>query len=41
MEVVPKLGITISAEYLPGKENTKADFQSQTIGNSAEWMLDP
>lgn len=34
-------GISISAEYLPGKENTEADFQSRAIRSSAEWMLDP
>lgn len=36
-----KQGISISAEYLPGKENTEADFQSRAIRSSAEWKLDP
>ena len=31
----------ISAEHLPGKLNTTADWESRLKGDSSEWMLDP
>jgi len=34
-------GITLSAEYLPGLENTVADQESRLIQTSAEWKLHP
>ena len=33
-------GITLSAEHLPGTENTVADMESRTLRSAAEWMLD-
>ena len=32
-------GITLSAEYLPGKNNVIADQESRSLLSSAEWML--
>ena len=31
----------ITAEYLPGKINKKADFQSQNMKDSSKWKLNP
>ena len=33
-------GITLSAEHLPGTENTVADIESRTLQSGEEWMLD-
>ena len=33
-------GITLSAEHLPGVQNTIADMESRTLHSPAEWMLE-
>ena len=33
-------GITISAEHIPDRSNTTADYQSRLVQTSAEWKLD-
>lgn len=34
-------GMTLSAAYLPGEQNSTADRYSRTMAGSAEWRLDP
>jgi hypothetical protein len=36
-----KKGILLSAEYLPGQENTKADQLSRCKPETSDWRLDP
>ena len=33
--------ITVSAKYLPGLLNVKADTQSRTVRDASEWKLNP
>ena len=33
-------GITLTAEYLPGKLNSTADWESRNLNDSGDWMLD-
>ena len=33
--------ITITAEYLPGRLNTEADWASRHFHDSSEWLLSP
>ena len=34
-------GILLSAEYLPGRLNVRADWESRHSSDSSDWMLDP
>ena len=40
LELCIEKEIVIHAEHLPGKENVRADWESQHVRDSSDWMLE-